>query len=111
MQKDLHDTDNQNGVITYLEGDILECEVEWALESIIMNKPSTGDGIPAELSNPKKVMLLKSCTQYVSKFENSAVATGAKKISFHSSHTEEKCQRIFKLLQNCIHFTHLQSNA
>ena len=49
MQKDLHNTDNHNGVITHLEGDILECEVEWALESIIMNKPSTGDGIPAEL--------------------------------------------------------------
>ena len=38
-----------NGVITHLEPDILECEVKWALESITMNKPSGGDGIPAEL--------------------------------------------------------------
>src|SRR5574337_1133453 len=45
-KKDLHDSDNQDGVITHLEPDILECEVKWALESITMNKPSGGDGIP-----------------------------------------------------------------
>ena len=49
IQKDLHDPDNHNGVITHLEPDILECEVKWALGSIIMNKASGGDGIPAEL--------------------------------------------------------------
>ena len=49
VQKDLHDPDNQDGVITHLEPDILECEVKWALESITMNKASGGDGIPAEL--------------------------------------------------------------
>ena len=49
VQKDLHDPDNHNGVITYLEPDILECEVKWALESIITNKASGGDGIPVEL--------------------------------------------------------------
>ena len=47
--KDLHDPDNHNGVITYLEPDILECEVKWALGSITMNKASGGDGIPVEL--------------------------------------------------------------
>ena len=47
--KDLHDQDNHDGVITYLEPDILECEVKWALESITMNKASGGDGIPVEL--------------------------------------------------------------
>ena len=36
-------------MITHLEPDILECEVKWALESITMNKPSGGDGIPVEL--------------------------------------------------------------
>ena len=36
-------------MITHLEPDILECEVKWALGSIIMNKASGGDGIPAEL--------------------------------------------------------------
>ena len=48
-KKDLHDPDNHDGVITYLEPDILECEVKWALGSITMNKASGGDGIPVEL--------------------------------------------------------------
>ena len=43
----LHDPDNDDGVITHLESDILECEVRWVLGSIIMNKPSEGYGIPA----------------------------------------------------------------
>ena len=49
VQKELHDPDNHEGVITHLEPDILECEVKWALESITMNKVSGGDGIPIEL--------------------------------------------------------------
>ena len=36
-------------MITHLEPDILECEVKWGLESIIMNKASRGDGIPVEV--------------------------------------------------------------
>ena len=48
-KKDLHDPDNDNGVITHLEPDILKSEVKWALESITTNKASGGDGIPAEL--------------------------------------------------------------
>ena len=48
-KKDLHDPENHEGVITHLEPDILECEVKWALGSIITNKTSGGDGIPAEL--------------------------------------------------------------
>ena len=49
VQKDLHDPENHNGMITHLEPDILECEVKWALESITKNKDSGGDGIPVEL--------------------------------------------------------------
>ena len=50
-KKVLHNQDNHDGVITHthLEPDILECEVQWALGSIITNKPSGGDGIPVEL--------------------------------------------------------------
>ena len=44
---DLNDLDNNNGVVTHLEPDILECEVKWALGSIIRNKASGGNGIPA----------------------------------------------------------------
>ena len=49
IQKDLHNPDNHNGMIIHLEPDILECEVEWVLGIITMNKASGGDGIPAEL--------------------------------------------------------------
>ena len=49
IQKDLHDPDNHDGVITHLEPDILECEVKWALGSITVKKASGGDGIPVEL--------------------------------------------------------------
>ena len=37
-QKDLHNPDNHNGVITHLEPDILECKVKWSLESITRTK-------------------------------------------------------------------------
>ena len=49
IQKDHHEPDNNDGVITHLEPDILECEVKWALGSITANKASGGDGIPFEL--------------------------------------------------------------
>ena len=56
-KKDLHDPDNLDGVITHLEPDILECEVKWALGSIITNKASGGDRIPIELFQILKMML------------------------------------------------------
>ena len=56
-KKDLNDQDNHNGVITHLEPNILECEVEWALESITTNKTSGGDGIPVEPFKSWKMML------------------------------------------------------
>ena len=48
-KKDLNDPDNHNGVITYLEPDISEFKVKWALGSITINKTSGGDGLPGEL--------------------------------------------------------------
>ena len=48
-KKDLHDQDKHDGMIVHLEPDILEYEIKWALDSIIMNKASGGDGIPVEL--------------------------------------------------------------
>ena len=48
-KKDLHDPHNQDGVITHLEQDILECKVRQALGSIRTNKASGCDGIPAGL--------------------------------------------------------------
>ena len=54
-------------------------------------------------------MLLKCCTQNIpTNLENSAVATGLEKVSFHSNSKEGQCQRMFKLLHNCTHFTFQQ---
>ena len=58
-KKDLHDPDNHDGVITHLEPDILECEVKWALGSIITNKASGGDRILVELFQILKVDAVK----------------------------------------------------
>ena len=100
-KKDLHDPDNHKGVITHLEPVILECEVKWALGSITMNKACGGDGIPVEL-----FQILKNEAGKVSaNLENSAVATGLEKVSFHSNPKERQCQRMFKLPHNCTHLT------
>ena len=48
-RKDPHDLNDNGGVVTHLEPDILECEVKWALGSITTNRGSGGDGVPAEL--------------------------------------------------------------
>ena len=53
---------------THLEPDILACDVKWAVGSITTNKASGGGGIPAELFQIQRMMLLKCCTQYGSKF-------------------------------------------
>ena len=69
-KKDLHDPDNQDGVITHLEPNILECEVKWALRSITTNKARGGDGIPVELFQILKddaVKVLHSICQQIRK--------------------------------------------
>ena len=76
----------------YLEPDILECEVKWALGSIIMNKACGGDGIPAELFQILRddaVKVLHSICEQI--LENSAVPTRLEKVSFHSNPEEGQC--------------------
>ena len=58
-KKDVHDSDNNDGVITHLEPDILECEVKWTLGSITANKASGCNGIPAELLQILKDVAVK----------------------------------------------------
>ena len=92
IQKDLHDPDNHNGVITHLEPDILECKVNLALGSITTNKASAGDGIPVELFQILKDDALKYCTQYISKFGKLNRGHRAGKASFHSSPKESNAK-------------------
>ena len=67
-EKDLHDPDKHDGVLTHLEPDILKCEVKWVLGSITTNKTSGGDGIPVELFQILKydaVQVLHSICQQI----------------------------------------------
>ena len=67
-KKDLHDSDNHNGVITHLEPDILEWEVKWALGSITTEKASGDEAIPIELFQILKddaVKVLHSVSQQI----------------------------------------------
>ena len=105
-KNDLHDPDNQDGVITHSA--ILECKVKWALGSITMNKTSGGDRISVELIQILKdaaVKVLNMPLNMPANLENSAVATGLEKISFHSNPKERQCQRMLKLPHNCTHLT------
>ena len=94
-------------MLTHLEPDILECEVKWALESIPMNKSSGGDGIPVELFQIMMMILCyaSAALHMPANLENSEVATGLEKVSFHSDPKERQCQRMLKLPHNCTHLT------
>ena len=106
VHKDLHDQDNHDGVITHLEPDILECEVKWPLGRITTNRASEGDGIPAELFQILKDDAVEVLHSMSANLENTAVAIGLEKVSFHSNPKERQCQRMLKLTHNCTHFTH-----
>ena len=106
IQKDLHDPENHEGMITHLEAIILECKVKWAIGSITTNKANRGDGTPVKLFQILKddaVKVPHSICQ--ANLENSAVATRLEKVSFHSSSKEGQGQRISTLLYNYAHFT------
>ena len=99
-KKELHDPDNHDGVITYLEPDILEYEVKWALESITMNKASAGDGIPVDLLHVLEedaVKVLYSICQQFGKL-SSGHRTGKGQFSF-----QFLIKAMFELLHNCTH--------
>ena len=85
-------------MITHLEPDILEWEVKWALGSITMDKASGGDRIPVELFQILKYDPVKVAALYMpANLENSAMATGLEKVSFHFNLKERQCQRMFIL--------------
>ena len=88
-------------MITHLDPDILENKVKGALGSITTNKASGGDRIPGELFDILKDDAMKvRALNMPENLENSAVATGLEKVSFHSNPKEGQCQRILKLPHN-----------
>ena len=92
-------------MITHLELDILECLVKRALGSISVSKASGVDGIPGKLFQILKDDAVKVLHSLPANLENSAVATGLVKVSFHFSLKERQCQRMFKVPHKCTHLT------
>ena len=71
-----------------------------------MNKASGGDGIPAKLFQILKDDAVENAAlNMLANLENSAVATGLEKDSFHSNPKERQCQRMLELLHNGTHLT------
>ena len=104
-KKDLNDPNNHDGVITHLEPDILECEVKWALGSIIMNKASGGDRAQAELFQILKddaLKVLHSICQQIWKTQH--WPQDWKRSVFRSNPKERQCQRMLTLPHNCTRF-------
>ena len=92
-------------MVTHLEPDILECEVKWALGSITTNIARRRWNSSWAISNPKKWCCESAVLNMPENLENSVVATGLEKVSFHSSPKERQCQRMLKLPHNCAHLT------
>ena len=106
--KNLNDLNNHDGVIIvdYIEPDILQCEVKWALGSISNDKASGGDEIPVELFQILKdnaVKVLHSICQQIWKTQQ--WSHDKKKVSSHSNTKERRCPRMFELPHNCTHLT------
>ena len=104
-KKNLHDPDNHDDLITHLEPDILEFEVNWALGGITKNKASGGDGIPVELFQILKddaVKLLHSICQQIWKTQQWPQNW---KRSVFIPTTKKGNNKEFKLLHNCTYLT------
>ena len=106
-KKDFHDPDNHNVVTTHLEGDILECEVKWALENITTNKASGCDGIPVELFQILKddaVKVLHSICQQIWKTQQ--WPQDWKRSVFIASHKKGNPKECSNTMQAQLHSSH-----
>ena len=105
-KKDLHDPDNHDGVITHLEPGHPGM---WS--QVGLRKHHYGQSQQKwwnsswAISNPKRWCCESAALNMPANLENSAMATGLGKFSFHSNPKEKQCQRIFKLWHNCTHLT------
>ena len=116
-KKDLHNPDNQAGVITHLEPDILKCKVKWALGNIAVIKARGGDRIPVELFQileDDAVKVLHSMCQQIWKtqqwpqdWKRSVFLPIPKKGNAKELPLSKlfKLPKMFKLLHNCTHLT------
>ena len=105
-KKDVHDQDNHDDVITHLESGILECEVKWALGSIITNKASGGDGIPVELFQILKNDAVKVLHSYDSKFGKLSSSHRTRKVQFSFQSQRRAMPKNGQTTTQCTHLTH-----
>ena len=99
-KKDLHNADNHDGVITHLEPDILDLRKHHYEQSEWRWWNSSW-----AISNPERWCCESAALNMPANLENSAVATGLEKVSFHSNPKERQYQRMLKLPHNCTHLT------
>ena len=92
-------------MVTYLEPDIMESEVKWALGSITTNKGIGGDGISVELFQILKDDAVKVLHSIYEQIWKTQQWPQLEKVSFHSNPKERQCQRMLKLPHNCTHLT------
>jgi len=104
-KKDLHDPDTHDGVITHLEPDILNVKSSGPQKASLRTEWRWWNSSRA-ISNPKRWCCESAALNMPANLENSAVATGLEKVSFHSNPKERQCQRMLKLPHNCTHLTH-----
>ena len=108
-KKDLNDPDNHNGMITYLESDILECEIKCTLGGITTNKASGGDGITVELFQTLKdhaVKVLHSICQQIWKTQQWPQDWKRSVfIPIPKKGNAKECSNYSTIEMNCIHFT------
>ena len=104
-KKDLNDPANHEGVITHLEPDILECEVQGILGGITTNKASEGDGVPGKLFQILKDDAVKVLHSIAGRFGKlrSGHRTGKGQFSFQSQ--RKAMPRMLKLPHNFTHLT------
>ena len=104
-KKGIDDPDNHDGVVTYLEPDILVYEVKWALGSITTNKASGSDGIPAELFQILKDVVVKVLHSICQQIWKTQQWPQDWKWSVFISNPKKGNAKMFKLPHNCTHLT------
>ena len=81
------------------------------ITSLLKSHPENKKDTVCAIPNPERRCCESAALNIPANLENSAVATGLEKVSFHSNPKARQCQRMLKLPHNCTHLTRKESNA
>ena len=101
----VNNSEDHDVVVTYLEPDILECEVKWSLKALIWKKLVEVTQFQLSYFKSLKMMQLKYCTQHAGIFEKLSRGHSTGKGQFPFQYQRRQCQRMFKLPHNSAYFT------